>query len=177
MNKVVGGDSASRLFLNLREDHGYTYGAYSSFGSSKYPGTWLANSSVRTEVTEGAMREFMYELKRIRSVPVETTELENAKRALTGSFALSLEDPQALLQNIVTQKLYNLPDDYWDTYPQKVAAVTAVDVQRVAQKYVDLDHIQIVAVGDASKTRAILAKYGTVEVYDADGKPVNGGGN
>jgi len=177
MNKVVGGDSAARLFLNLREDHGYTYGAYSSFGSSKYPGTWLANSSVRTEVTEGAMREFMYELKRIRSVPVETTELENAKRALIGSFALSLEDPQALLQNIVTQKLYNLPDDYWDTYPQKVSAVTAADVQRVAQKYVDLGHIQIVAVGDASKTRAILAKYGTVEVYDADGKPVSGGGN
>ena len=177
MNKVVGADAASRLFLNLREDHGYTYGAYSSFGSSKYPGTWLANSSVRTEVTEGAMREFMYELKRIRSVPVETAELENAKRALIGSFALSLEDPQAVLQNIVTQKLYNLPDDYWDTYPQRVSAVTAADVQRVAQKYVDLDHMQIVAVGDAAKTRAILAKYGTVEVYDADGKPVSGGGN
>jgi len=177
MNKVVGGDAASRLFLNLREDHGYTYGAYSSFGSFKYPGTWLANSSVRTEVTEGAMREFMYELKRIRSVPVETGELENAKRALIGSFALSLEDPQALLQNIVTQKLYNLPADYWDSYPQKVAAVTAADVQRVAQKYVDLDHLQIVAVGDASKTRAILAKYGTVEVYDAEGKPVTNAGN
>jgi zinc protease len=116
----------------------------------------------------------MYELKRIRSVPVETGELENAKRALIGSFALSLEDPQALLQNIVTQRLYSLSDDYWDTYPQKVAAVTAADVQRVAQKYVDLDHMQIVAVGDASKTRTILAKYGTVEVYDAEGKPVVG---
>src|ERR1044071_9962879 len=81
MNKVVGGDAASRLFLNLREDHGYTYGAYSSFVSSKFPGTWLANSSVRTEVTEGAMREFMYELKRIRSVAVEPTEVEYAKRA------------------------------------------------------------------------------------------------
>jgi predicted Zn-dependent peptidase len=177
MNKVVGGDAASRLFLNLREDHGYTYGAYSSFASSKYPGTWLANSSVRTEVTEGAMREFMYELKRIRSVPVEVAELENAKRALIGSFALSLEDPQALLQNIVTQRLYNLADGYWDKYPQKVAAVTAADVQRVAQKYVDLDHMQIVAVGDAAKTRTILAKYGTVEVYDAEGKPVSPGGN
>lgn len=177
MNKVVGGDAASRLFLNLREDHGYTYGAYSSFGSSKYPGTWVANSSVRTEVTEGAMREFMYELKRIRGVPVETAELDNAKRALIGSFALSLEDPQALLQNIVTQRLYNLSADYWDTYPQKVAAVTAADVQRVAQKYVDLDHMQIVAVGDAAKTRTILAKYGTVEVYDTEGKPVTPAGN
>jgi predicted Zn-dependent peptidase len=176
MNKVVGGDAASRLFLNLREDHGYTYGAYSSFGSSKYPGTWAANSSVRTEVTEGAMREFMYELKRIRTVAVDADELENAKRALIGSFALSLEDPQSLLQNIVTQKLYDLPADYWDSYPQRVAAVTAADVQRVAQKYVDMDHLQIVAVGDASKTRAILAKYGTVEVYDAEGNPITGGG-
>lgn len=175
MNKVVGGDAAARLFLNLREDHGYTYGAYSSFGSSRYRGTWSANSSVRTEVTEGAMREFMYELKRIRGVAVDSTELENAKRALIGSFALSLEDPNSLLQNIVTQKLYDLPAGYWDSYPQGVAAVTAADVQRVAQKYVDLDHLQIVAVGDASKTRTILAKYGTVVVYDAEGKPMAGG--
>jgi len=176
MNKVVGADSASRLFLNLREDHGYTYGAYSSFGTGKYRGTWAANSSVRTEVTEGAMREFMYELKRIRGVPVDSTELENAKRSIIGSFALSLEDPQALLQNIVTQKLYGLPADYWDTYPAKVAAVTSADVQRVAQRYIDLDHLQIVAVGDASKTRSVLSKYGTVEVYDAEGKQISSGG-
>lgn len=177
MNKVVGADAASRLFLNLREDHGYTYGAYSSFNASKFRGTWTANSSVRTEVTEGAMREFMYELKRIRSVPVDEVELENAKRSIVGGFALSLEDPQTLLQSILTQNLYGLPADYWDTYPAKVAAVTAADVQRVAQRYVDLEHLQVVAVGDAAKTREILAKYGTVEVYDADGKPVTGGGN
>ena len=80
------------------------------------------------------------------------------------------------MQNIVTQKLYDLPAGYWDSYPQKVGAVTAADVQRVAQKYVDMDHMQIVAVGDASKTREVLAKYDTVEVYDAEGKPVAGGG-
>lgn len=97
--------------------------------------------------------------------------------ALLSAALLSLEDQQALLQNIVTQRLYNLTDDYWDTYPQKVAAVSAADVQRVAQKYVDLDHMQIVAVGDASKTRTIFAKYGTVEVYDAEGKPVTTVGN
>ncbi len=85
---------------------------------------------------------------------------------------MSLEQPQALLQNIITQKLYNLPVDYWDTYPQKVAAITADDVQRVAQKYIDLGHLQVVAVGDASKAREVLAKYGKVEVFDAEGKPV-----
>jgi predicted Zn-dependent peptidase len=175
MNKIVGGDSSARLFLNLREDHGYTYGAYSSMSSFKYRGTWTANSSVRTEVTEGAMREFMYELKRIGMVPVDADELENAKRSIIGGFALSLEDPQTLLQNIVTQKLYDLPADYWDSYPARVSAVTAADVQRVAHKYVDMDHLQIVAVGDAAKTRSILAKYGTVEVYDSEGKPMAGG--
>jgi len=105
---------------------------------------------------------------------VTAEELENAKRAIVGSFALSLESPTSLLGNIVTQKLYNLPADYWDTYPQKVAAVTAADVLRVAQKYLDKEHLQVVAVGDASKARDVLAKYGTVQVYDADGKPIGG---
>ena len=171
MNQILGGGPAARLFLNLREDKGYTYGAYSSFGGSKFRGTVVSSSEVRTDVTEGAMKEFMYELKRIRDEKVTPVELENAKRAIVGGFALSLEQPTALLQNIVTQKLYDLPANYWVMYPQRVEAITAEDVQRVAQKYVDLNHMQIVAVGDAAKTRAVLAKFGTVEEYDAEGKP------
>jgi predicted Zn-dependent peptidase len=173
-DRVLGGGPSGRLFLNLREDKGYTYGAYSSFGGTRFRGTWVSSSEVRTDVTEGAMKEFMYELNRLRDQPVPADELENAKRAIVGSFALSLEQPQSLLQNIITQKLYNLPADYWDTYPQKVAAITAADVQRVAKQYIDLGHLQVVAVGDASKAREILAKYGKVEVYDAEGKPVAG---
>ena len=173
-DRILGGGPSGRLFMNLREDKGYTYGAYSGFGGSKYRGTWVSSSEVRTEVTEGAMKEFKYELSRLRTDKVPAEELENAKRAIIGSFALSLEQPQALLQNIMTQKIYNLPADYWDTYPQKVSAITADDVQRVAQKYIDMDHLQVVAVGDASKTRDVLAKYGTVQVFDADGKPVSG---
>jgi predicted Zn-dependent peptidase len=169
-DKVLGGGPSGRLFLNLREDKGYTYGAYSGFGGSKYRGTWTSSSEVRTDVTDGAMKEFMNELKRLRDDKVSATELENAKRAIVGSFALSLEQPQSLLQNIVQQRIYNLPADYWDTYPQKVNAITVEDVQRVAQKYIDLDHLQVVAVGDASKAREVLAKYGKVDVYDADGK-------
>jgi predicted Zn-dependent peptidase len=173
-DRILGGGPSGRLFMNLREDKGYTYGAYSGFGGSKYRGTWVSSSEVRTEVTEGAMKEFKYELSRLRTDKVPAEELENAKRAIIGSFALSLEQPQALLQNIITQKIYNLPADYWDTYPQKVSAITADDIQRVAQKYIDMDHLQVVAVGDASKTRDVLAKYGTVRVFDADGKPVGG---
>ena len=128
-DRVLGGGPSGRLFLNLREDKGYTYGAYSNFGGSKFRGTWISSSEVRTDVTEGAMKEFMYELNRLRNDMVPAEELENAKRAIIGSFALSLEQPQSLLQNIITQKLYNLPADYWDTYPQKVSAITAEDVQ------------------------------------------------
>ena len=171
-DRVLGGGPSGRLFLNLREDKGYTYGAYSQFGGSKFRGTWISSSEVRTDVTEGAMKEFMYELKRLRDEKVDAMELENAKRSIIGSFALSLEQPQALLQNVITQKLYNLPADYWDTYPQKVNAITADDVQRVAQKYIDLHHLQVVAVGDAAKAREVLEKYGKVEVFDADGKPL-----
>jgi zinc protease len=171
-DKILGGGPAARLFLNLREDKGYTYGAYSNFGGTKFRGTWVSSSEVRTDVTEGAMNEFMFELKRLRDETVSAEELDNAKRAIVGSFALSLEQPQSLLQNIVTQKLYDLPADYWDTYPQKVAAITPADVKNIAQKYIDLDHLQVVAVGDASKARDVLAKYGKVEVYDADGKPM-----
>ncbi|HXG63578.1 MAG TPA: pitrilysin family protein [Blastocatellia bacterium] len=176
MDKVVGGGPAARLFLNLREEKGYTYGVYSQFGGSKFRGTWGVTSSVRTDVTGDAMKELMYEFKRIRDEKVPAEELENAKRALIGSFALSLEQPQSLLQNIITQKLYNLPADYWDTYPQKVAAITAEDVQRAAKKYVDLEHLQIVAVGDASKIREPLAKYREVEVYDSEGRLIKSAG-
>ena len=173
-DRVFGGGPSGRLFMNLREDKGYTYGAYSFFSGSKFRGVWGASSEVRTDVTEGAMKEFMYELNRMRDQPVPAEELENAKRAIVGSFALSLEQPGSLLQNVITQKLYNLPADYWDTYPQKVSAITAADVQNVAKKYLDLGHLQVVAVGDAAKAREVLAKYGKVELYDADGKPVTG---
>jgi len=176
-DKVLGGGPSGRLFMNLREDKGYTYGAYSNFGGSKFKGTWISSSEVRTDVTEGAMKEFMYELNRMRNEAVSAEELDNAKRAIIGSFALSLEQPTFLLQNIITQKLYNLPADYWDTYPQKVSAITPEDVQMAAKKYIDLGHLQVVAVGDAAKAREILAKYGKVELYDAEGHPVTGSEN
>ena len=105
------------------------------------------------------------------SLAVEPTSWTMRSEQLSGASPVSLEQPQTLLQNIITQKLYNVPADYWDTYAQKVADVTADDVQRVARKYIDLDHLQIVAVGDAKKAREVLAKYGKVEVYDTDGRP------
>jgi zinc protease len=163
MNQILGGGPASRLFINLREDKGYTYGAYSSASSYLYPGTVLARAEVRTEVTEGAMHEFSYELDRIRTQPASRIELANAKRALVGNFALSLENPQSFLGNVYARKIYRFPVDYWDHYPQYISDITAQDVQRVAEKYFDPEHLQIVAVGDGDKIRPVLQKYGKVQ--------------
>lgn len=171
-NHILGGSGAARLFLNLREEKGYTYGVYSSFTAVKFPGPWRAYGDVRTEVTGGAMTEFFREFQRIRDERVPENELEDAKRAIVASFALSLEGIDDLLGYAIVRKIYGFPNDYWDTYPAKVMAVTAADVQRVARKYLNPENIQIVAVGDASKIKPVMEKYGPVEVYDADGKKV-----
>ncbi len=163
MNQVLGGGPASRLFTNLREDKGYTYGAYSSASSYRYPGAVAASAEVRTEVTAGAMQEFAYELRRIRTEPASAVEIADAKRAIIGSFALSLERPQSFLANIYAQKVYGFAPDYWDRYPANIAAVTAQDIQRVAAKYYAAQRLQIVAVGDASKIAPVMEKYGTVQ--------------
>nr|MDQ5836762.1 insulinase family protein [Acidobacteriota bacterium] len=171
MNTIVGGGGSARLFLNLREEKGYTYGVYSGFTALKYPGPWSAGGDVRTEVTEGAMTEFLKELNRIRDEKVAAAELEEQKRSIVASFALSLESPAQLLNYAITRKIYDLPADYWETYPARVMAVTAEDVQRVARQYVNPQTQQVVVVGDASKIRPVLEKFGAVEVYDAEGKP------
>ena len=173
MNQVIGGGASARLFLNLREDKGYTYGAYSNFNASRYRGLYRAATEVRTEVTRESMSELMYELKRIRDERVPQDEFDRAKRTIVGGFALQLESPQTLLANIITRKLNGLSDDYWDAYPAKIAAITQDDVQRVARKYIDLAKLQIVAVGDAGKITEVLKQFGTVETFDTEGKPAN----
>jgi zinc protease len=169
MNRVLGGGPTGRLFVNLREEKGYTYGAYSSFAALKYLHHFQASSSVRTEVTEGAMNEFLKEFQDIRERTVPKEEFEDAKRAIVASFALGLEQSASMLRQILLLREYGLPADYWDTYPAKVMAVTQADVQRVAKKYIPLDNVQVIAVGDAAKIRDVLAKFGPVEEYTIEG--------
>ena len=171
MNHVIGGGASSRLFLNLREDKGYTYGVYSDFSALRYPGPWRAGGSMRTAVTEDALTEFFYEFRRIREQKVTAEELEASKRAIVASFALSLEQPARLLGFAVILKQYGFPADYWDSYPAKIMAVTADDVQRVARKYLNPETLQVVAVGDAGKIKTVLEKYGAVDVFDTTGAP------
>ena len=170
MNEVLGAGSASRLFLNLREEKGYTYGVYSNLIARKYAGPWTAGGDLRTEVTDGAMTEFLRELNRIRDEKVPEEELDAARRSVVARFALSLESPQQLIGYAITRRAYKFPADYWDKYPAQIAAIQADDVQRVARKYVDPATMQVVAVGDAGKIKAVLEKYGAVEIVDASGK-------
>jgi zinc protease len=171
MNRVVGDGASSRLFLNLREEKGYTYGAYSYFNADIYPGIWRAQTEVRNAVTDGSMHELMYEMTRIQTDPVPAQELDEARRAIIASFALSLENPQEVLNAWLTVQYFGLPKDYWDNYTDSIGKVSADQVQAAAKKYVDLAHLQIVAVGDAKQVKSALDKYGKVQVYDANGKP------
>jgi zinc protease len=170
MNRVLGEGPSSRLFLNLREEKSYTYGAYSFFNADIYPGPWIAETEVRNAVTDGALHEFMYEFKRIRDEKVPDAELDDSRRSIVARFALSLEQPAQLLTFWMTANYYKLPEDYWDRYPEQVAAVSPDVVQRVAKKYIDLDHLQIVCVGNGKEIKEALKKYGPLEVYDTNGR-------
>lgn len=170
-NRILGGPFG-RLFEHLREQKGYTYGANSGFNSSRIKGSWTASTDVRSEVTDPALTDLIDEIRQMRDVPVPAKDLENAKKAIVGSFALLLESPNAILQNYIDRHFYGLPADYWDTYASKIEAVTAEDIQRVAKKYWSPDRLQIVAVGDQAKVEPALKKLGTVQVYDAEGKAI-----
>ena len=171
-NNIIGGGPTGRLFLNLREEKGFTYGAYSSVAALRYRGYWLASTSVRTEVTEPALGEMVKEIARLRDEPIPAKEFQDKKRSMVASFALSLESPTAILSNYITSWLYQLPADYWDKYPERVMAITEPQVQAAAKKYLDPARIQIVAVGEGKVIGDILKKFGKVEVYDTDGKLV-----
>ncbi len=168
MNRLLGGGPAARLFLNLREEKGYTYGIYSNFAAVGYPGPWRVSGNVRSEVTGSALAEIFNEIHRIRETEVGEAELEENKRSVVASFALSLEQPAQVLDFTITRKIYNLPDDYWDTYPARVMAVTPQDVQQVARKYLNPESMQLVAVGGLRKIKPMLEKHGPVQVYDSE---------
>jgi zinc protease len=171
VNRVLGG-TMGRLFRHLREEKGYTYGIGSGFSATQYRGSWTSSTSVRTDVTEPALTDLLAEIGELRDKPVPENELADAKRAIVGSFARELENPQQVLGHYIDNWLYNLPKDYWDTYPQRVMAVTAAQAQAAAQKYWEPGRLQIVAVGDATKITDILRKKGELQIYDADGNLV-----
>ncbi len=176
-NKILGAGADARLFDNLREKHGYTYGAYSSLGNdNRTASRFSAFAKVRNEVTDSSVVEFVKEIKLIRDKPVTEEELKIAKAAYTGSFVRSLEQPSTVARFSLNIKTENLPEDYYKTYLEKLNAVTIEEVQEAAQKYFKADQLRIIIVGNASDVVPNLEKLGyKINYFDKEGNPlVNG---
>jgi predicted Zn-dependent peptidase len=150
MNTILGGAFTSRLNQNLREEHGYSYGAYSFFDFEPLPGPFVASAAVQTAVTDSALVEFMKELRGILE-PVTDEELERAKNYVALRFPSRFQTVAGIARQIAQIELYGLPDTYFNDYVDRILAVTRADVLRVARKYIDPDRVAIVVVGDRSK--------------------------
>ncbi|MBZ9729619.1 insulinase family protein [Salegentibacter sp. JZCK2] len=157
-NQILGGSFGSYLNMNLREDKGYTYGARTSTGADKYASRFVAQASVRNAVTDSAIVESLKEIRRIKTEPVESEMLENAKSKFAGDFVLRLEQPSTIANYALNIKTNDLDDDFYETFLQKINAVTADDIQRVANKYYQTDNMRIVVAGKASEIAENLEK-------------------
>jgi predicted Zn-dependent peptidase len=176
-NQILGGSTLSRLFLNVREAKGFTYGAYSNIAARKLEGPIAASASVRSDVTAPSLQEFMYELDRIRNTKVSDKELADAKNYLVGSFQLGLETQSGKAQRLLEGKLFDLPDNYLQTYTENIMAVNADDIRNVARKHIDMDNIVITVVGDATKIKPELVFFAPVEVSEAKAKQEKSAGD
>ena len=175
MNTILGGGFSGRLNLNLREDKAYTYGAGSQTSPDKYVGNFNASASVRNEVTDSAIVEFMSEIEKIRTEPVSDKELNQAKSILAGSFARNLEQPQTVARFALNTVRYNLPDDYYATYLEKLSQVTKEDVMKAAKQFIHPENAHILVVGNKGEVADKLAGFdsdGQVNFYDVYGQEI-----
>jgi zinc protease len=171
MHTVLGANASSRLFMNLREEKGYTYGAYSNLDARRSAGTFRTTAEVRTPVTGDSLKEFFYELERIGNEPVSEKEIRDAKSYLTGVFPIRLETQEGLTDQLVQIKMLNLPNDYLQNYRDRVQAVTIEEIQRVARKYVKPDEAALVVVGDGASVVEQMKPYcEDIEIYNTAGK-------
>ena len=173
-NDILGGGGAGYLFKNLREDKGYTYGAYSSIGSNRYGvSKFRAGAKVRNMVTDSAVSEIVKEISRIRLERVDSELLKNAKAKYVGSFIRNAESPSTIAGYALNIKLNNLPDDYYESYLENINAVTESDVKRVASKYFKIGNSRIIVVGKGSDVVANLEEVGfPIKYYDKYANPV-----
>ncbi|MBN10234.1 MAG: peptidase M16 [Flavobacteriaceae bacterium] len=158
-NGILGGGGEARLFLNLREDKGYTYGSYSSIGNNKYTASrFRASASVRNAVVDSAVVELLYEIDRMKKEVVSDEELNRAKAKYVGSFVRAVEQPSTVAAYALEIETEGLPDDFYTTYLESVNSVTKEDIQRVAQKYFLVDQARVVVTGKASEVLDNLEK-------------------
>lgn len=171
MNAILGGLFSSRINLNLREVHAYTYGAFSSFDWRRDAGPFTVATAVRSDVTDAAVREILLEIDRLRDAAVTDAELSLATSYLDGVFPIRFESTTAIANALSSIVSYGLPDEYFDTYRPTIRAITADDILRVARMHLHPEQLQIVTVGDPSAVRDPLEKLGVgpVRAYDAEG--------
>lgn len=174
MNTILGGGIFSgRLMQNLREKKAYTYGARSSISNDRLAGVFNAGASVRNEVTDSAVTEFIYEMSRIATEPVTDKDLSLSKSSLSGNFGRSLESPQTIANFALNTFRYNLPRDYYNNYLKNLEAVSISDVSDMARKYVHPENCNVVVVGSKEAVAEKLKKFdsdGVIDYYDPFGK-------
>ncbi|HTP36622.1 MAG TPA: pitrilysin family protein [Candidatus Acidoferrales bacterium] len=163
MDMVLGATSGSRLFRILRNEKRYVFNVQSVWAATRFPGFWQVRAGTRADATQDTIAIVLEQLQRLCNEPIPAAELESAKRAVIGNFALNLEQPATVLNQSYLRYRYGFSLDYWERYPAKINAVTAAEAQAVARKYLDPSRALIVAVGDAAKIRGALEKFGKVE--------------
>ncbi|MEO9872558.1 M16 family metallopeptidase [Ekhidna sp.] len=173
MNQILGGSGSAKLFMNLREDKGYTYGSYSSLSADELVGRFNASAEVRNEVTDSSVVQIFYEMDQVKNGSITEEEMNLAKNSISGRFSRSLEQPQTVANFALNTARYNLPEDYYATYLQKVQAVSKDDIQAMANKYLKTGSAYINVVGKAGEVAESLKQFGEVTYYDTYGNEVD----
>jgi zinc protease len=166
LNVLLGGYFNSRINLNLREVHGYTYGARSAFDARIAPGPFVVSTEVRTEVTTRAVEEIVSEITRLTVEQIPEEELRMVKNYMIGNFPLQIETPQQVAGRVATLVLYGLEHDYWDTYREKLSEITSVDLYRIAREYLHPSQLVIAASGDVQALEAGMGEFGEMNVFN-----------
>jgi predicted Zn-dependent peptidase len=173
MNAILGGLFSSRINLNLREAHAYTYGAFSQYDWRRGAGPFVVSTAVKSDVTDGAVREVLHEIERMRESEPTDEELSLATSYLDGVFPIRYETTSAIAGALAGLVIYGLPDDYFDQYRSRIRSVTGADVIEAARAHLHPEQLQVTVVGDAEKVRAPLEALalGPLSSYDSDGRP------
>ncbi|MEZ5015676.1 MAG: pitrilysin family protein [Flavipsychrobacter sp.] len=174
-NAILGGGSTGRLFLNLREEHAWTYGSYSSISQDEIIGQFSAYAKCRNEVSDSSVAEILSEMKRMRNEKVSQEDLDRQISYMSGGFAIGLERPQTVAQYAINVERYNMPKDYYQNYLKNLSAVTVDDIQAIAKKYIDPSKAHIVVVGSVDEVADKLKRFdsdGKLDYYDNYGNKI-----
>jgi zinc protease len=174
MNAILGGLFSSRINLNLREKHGYTYGAHSGFDWRRAAGPFSVSTAVRSDITDKALAEVLREIDRVRAEPVADDERTLATGYLDGVFPIKYETASQIATALANLVIYDLPADFYDQYRTRMRDVTVAQIQSAARAHLDPSRLQIVVVGEPDTVAGPLERLGVgpVTIYDDSGRPI-----